>query len=870
MNSGAHARRNLWTLCLGGALACSLFGLGLAAHAAAAPKRKRALLAIKVAGLPKSVHPAVVVTGPNHFKRRIRRTGKTVISVRQPGRYRIAVQRVRFPHAVGAVRRGALAYPKRRKRSVKLKQGQRRVLLVGYSTIVNPGLTQVHGKPVKVLGSASHPRGLVLPSSPSLRPGKIVSIAPSARFPHGVLARVTRATTSGQETTVHLKSVLVTEVAPVLNFDIPATVAGASRASASSASCSGLSEIKPVLEFSNAHLKGSITTVGWGWLKVIPSAKLLASFDVKSGIDVNASLGLKCSLSAHSLPVRGLVPPGIPVYGTITGGLSASVSAAAKLRAGIKLPVTAGAQTYGVPPSLLWRPIIQFGHPRFEKSFTTVAQLKAGASIGADVGIGDPTVGNAHVSLTNGLDFTARPGQCSWDLNLGKFSAGGRIWKFGISTPSTPPVYHKNLWKNACQSAGGGSGGGGGGGGGSGGGGGAGGGSGGGGAGGGGEVTSLARSLAASQEDTCAVLGSGAVNCWGGNVYGELGVGSTGGHSAVPVQVDGIGSAVAVTLGDWPGPNVYAAGYACALLADGSVECWGYNEHGELGDGTSGEGSSVPVSVEGLGTTTELAASDGMTYVSNAGEPPHTCALEDDHKVFCWGSGGNGQLGDGHFGIGWHSATPVEVQGLSDATAIATGATFSCALLSDATVSCWGSRLPGLEEAASASPTAIPGLANVVAIEASGERFCAVTAGGAASCMGSQQTQIPCSGAPDEVCGGTSAGFFPVLASGVAALSVAADHECAVAFDGHVECGGFNQHGQVGVGVVSGSIEMPGDTSGRVSDLVDPIALTSGPGHSCAELESGEVVCWGLNDLGQLGDGSAVDRPSPVVVETLP
>ena len=99
----------------------------------------------------------------------------------------------------------------------------------------------------------------------------------------------------------------------------------------------------------------------------------------------------------------------------------------------------------------------------------------------------------------------------------------------------------------------------------------------------------VAKSITAGYLDTCALLSGGTLRCWGYNQYGQLGNGTTT-NSSVPVVVSGITNAVAVAAGN---------GYTCVMLSGGSVQCWGYNYDGELGNGTT-TNSSVPVTVTGF------------------------------------------------------------------------------------------------------------------------------------------------------------------------------------------------------------------------------------------------------------------------------
>jgi alpha-tubulin suppressor-like RCC1 family protein len=187
------------------------------------------------------------------------------------------------------------------------------------------------------------------------------------------------------------------------------------------------------------------------------------------------------------------------------------------------------------------------------------------------------------------------------------------------------------------------------------------------------------------------------VDCWGGDGVGQLGNGAsyTAGGSAVPVEVKGVGGSgtlggVASVTDDGDG-----AGY-CALLTSGKVDCWGDGNSGQLGDGTFySSGSSVPVAVKGVGGTGTLGGVVSLTSTSGY------CAVLISGTVDCWGGDASGQLGNGTDYT--NSAVPVAVKGvgnsgtLTDVTSLVSlsgggevyGAGY-CALLAPDTVDCWG------------------------------------------------------------------------------------------------------------------------------------------------------------------------------------
>jgi alpha-tubulin suppressor-like RCC1 family protein len=192
-------------------------------------------------------------------------------------------------------------------------------------------------------------------------------------------------------------------------------------------------------------------------------------------------------------------------------------------------------------------------------------------------------------------------------------------------------------------------------------------------------VTGLGSAVAAiraGRRHSCALTHAGGVKCWGNNAFGQLGDGSTV-NSPTPVSVTGLSSGVkAIAVGQLQ---------TCALTARGAVLCWGANGIGQLGNGTSGNASAVPVAVSGLGA--------GVVAIAASIKGDHACALLGVGSVRCWGRNSDGQLGNGSL---THAFTPVEVQGLgSQAVEIAVGSRHSCAFVRGGGLKCWGANPAG-------------------------------------------------------------------------------------------------------------------------------------------------------------------------------
>jgi alpha-tubulin suppressor-like RCC1 family protein len=201
-------------------------------------------------------------------------------------------------------------------------------------------------------------------------------------------------------------------------------------------------------------------------------------------------------------------------------------------------------------------------------------------------------------------------------------------------------------------------------------------------------------SLASNYEGTyCAVLSSGGVECWGTGYFGEFGNGTSGSNSEIPTSVSAVGgggplSSVASVVGE---PQ--DTGGFCAVLTTGDVDCWGTDSSGELGPNGGSDScpdgfacSLTPVLVTGLSEVT-LVASDGKGY----------CALLASGSVDCWGDNTDGELGNATTGgpdcLGICSATPVAVGGLPGASLLSSDGSSYCAVLSTGSVDCWGRNL---------------------------------------------------------------------------------------------------------------------------------------------------------------------------------
>jgi alpha-tubulin suppressor-like RCC1 family protein len=345
--------------------------------------------------------------------------------------------------------------------------------------------------------------------------------------------------------------------------------------------------------------------------------------------------------------------------------------------------------------------------------------------------------------------------------------------------------------------------------------------------------------IAPGDANTCVLLTSGGVDCWGVNGAGQLGDGSTV-DSLIARPVKWITTATAVA---------YGSGHGCALLARGAVQCWGYNAYGELGNGTT-TNSTRPVRVTGISSATAVTAG---TF--------HTCVLLASGAVRCWGFN--------PFTIGGSEHIPVRVTGISSATAVAAGNDFNCALLASGAVRCWGRNVYGQlgngTTTNSSVPVTVKGISNATAVATGAFFSCALLASGAVQCWGM--------GLHGELGNGSPVPWenssVPVSVAGIStAVAIAAGgyHACAVLSGGSVQCWGANEEGQLGNGSTT---PLESNTPVPVSEISAPVMLAAGFGHTCALLSDGAVRCWGRDNAGQLGDRRTTEDPNVLPVNVI-
>lgn len=350
------------------------------------------------------------------------------------------------------------------------------------------------------------------------------------------------------------------------------------------------------------------------------------------------------------------------------------------------------------------------------------------------------------------------------------------------------------------------------------------------------------RSISANAQRTCAITSLAGLKCWGTNVNGELGDGSSSNRNS-PVDVVGLTSGVStVSSGE---------SHTCAITTAGGALCWGKNSDGQLGDGTTST-RNAPTQVSGLTSGVSAIAAGRF----------HTCAVLSTGALKCWGYNSSGQLGDGTTST---RNTPVDIPGLSSGVSqVTVGESHTCVLTTSGAVKCWGNNTYGQlgngSFVNSSTPVDVATLSSgVQALKSGRVQTCAITAAGGVKCWGYNgggllgNNSTTNSNTPVEAIG---------LSSGVTAIASGMQHSCALLSSGSAKCWGVNGSGQLGDGTTSAS-NSPISVTAFAGTIT---AISVGSLHTCILDSNSNAKCWGSNGSGQLGDGSNTDASNSVTV----
>lgn len=296
--------------------------------------------------------------------------------------------------------------------------------------------------------------------------------------------------------------------------------------------------------------------------------------------------------------------------------------------------------------------------------------------------------------------------------------------------------------------------------------------------------------------------------------------------------------------------------HKCALVQSGKVYCWGQNMSGSLGNGTNTDSLNVPVVVGTFTNAVDVVAADSGW----------SCAQLADGKVYCWGSGMHGEMGQ------WPSTANSNVPVLMGFSSLAKSISISdgpsCAVLDTGDLECWGEN-GGIWSV----PQATLG-SKAVQVSSGATHACVKLLDGTVRCLGWNNGSGELGNTVTTTLPSSRKIATVPLTKTVANVTAGGYFSCALFVDGTVQCWGQDAFGQLGNGQLSNST-----TPVNVTFSTGVVALQASWTHTCAILTGGTTQCWGKNDYGQLGatttqtvttDGNGFPLPSPVAISNLP
>jgi alpha-tubulin suppressor-like RCC1 family protein len=325
-------------------------------------------------------------------------------------------------------------------------------------------------------------------------------------------------------------------------------------------------------------------------------------------------------------------------------------------------------------------------------------------------------------------------------------------------------------------------------------------------------TSTTAIGITAGDMFTCALDESGAAYCWGGNFYGQLGV---GGGATAPTSV-----LQPVTGGHQFTQLAAGRFHACGITTSGDAYCWGWDDTGQLGAGDVSSERCTFFSLDPCSTTPRLVVG-GHKWGLLAASEHATCGIALTGVAYCWGFavGGSDGLYCGEAeSLSGCARTPIQVGTDHLFRDISIGDVHRCEQAADNTLECWGGDYFG-------------------AFGDGTEEFSA--------------TPVPAAG---------GAAYSWLVSSHVGM--------CGLANSGHAQCWGSDQYGQVGNGFFRSAQLTPDDVAGNY--VFDALASSGSSSHVCGITRDGRALCWGRGEFGELGNGAMLNQNTPQFVHLIP
>jgi len=374
--------------------------------------------------------------------------------------------------------------------------------------------------------------------------------------------------------------------------------------------------------------------------------------------------------------------------------------------------------------------------------------------------------------------------------------------------------------------------------------------------------------VSAGSDHTCGVTAAGVAYCWGTNYV--LGDGFTlpAMDPATFFRYQPRQPTPVLVAGDLTFAALSAgSSVTCGVTTARTAYCWGSNGEGQLGDG-------APHDFERWGHVPVLVAG-GLDLVAVSPGVDHTCGVTRDGAAYCWGRDGFGMLGDGGPVSGPYRTSPAIVVGELKFTAVSAGDYHTCGITGAGVAYCWGLNDKGqlgdgtvlAQHEGRSSPVPVAAGVTFAAVSAGRSHTCGITAAGAAYCWGSNWA--------GQLGDGTTTDRpspIPVVGGlSVGAVSAGGSHTCALTATGAAYCWGNNNRQPSPLsGNLSGQLG-DGTKTSRSSPVpvggdLSFVGISAGGDHTCGVTAAGVAYCWGANYHGQLGDGSSKSRSRPVRV----